>query len=281
MRWATGAHEPMIGWKPKPSLQRVGVSGPGAPYTHVIAGLLLLTGCSTVPQPRPVAPAGAAHAARATPTADLGPAGASQPVESGFTPAKRHSELLEESDVGEVAVLTPSSTSGVATAPTPAQPPAQLAALPPAESAAQGLPANEPESLLVRIGPSTPPNVAAALRLIEDGRQGMKQQNYNKALDRFERALTIDPTNACGYYYLAQLHFLKKDYDQAVAFAGRAVALSAHTDPSWAGRAYALQGAVFEEVGRYPDARNAYRQAVAADPNNTVARVGLARLSPR
>jgi Flp pilus assembly protein TadD len=39
-----------------------------------------------------------------------------------------------------------------------------------------------------------------------------------------------------------------------------------------------LQGAVFEQVGRYPDARKAYQQALGADPQNSAARVALARL---
>jgi predicted negative regulator of RcsB-dependent stress response len=268
-------HQPMIRWNPTPSL-RASLTERGGLYTHVIAGLVLVTGCSAAPQPRSAPPAGAAHVGRATPPADMMPAGAPHP-------ATQHSRLLEESDVGEAAVLTPPTTPAVASVPTPAPVPGQLAALPPpaAESAAGTPPSSDSDSLLARIGPSTPPNVAAALRLIEDGRQEMKNQNYNKALDRFERALTIDPTNAYGYYYLAQLHFLQKDYDQALAFAGRAAVLSAHTDPMWLGRVYALQGAVFEAVGRFPDARNSYRQAIAVDPNNTAARVGMARLSPQ
>jgi tetratricopeptide (TPR) repeat protein len=42
-----------------------------------------------------------------------------------------------------------------------------------------------------------------------------------------------------------------------------------------------LEGAAFEAVGRYPDARKAYQKAVEADPNNLAARVGVARLNPQ
>jgi tetratricopeptide (TPR) repeat protein len=132
--------------------------------------------------------------------------------------------------------------------------------------------------LLTHIGPTTPPNVAAAMRLIEEGRQQLVQQHYDQALDRFERGVTIDPTNAYGYYFLAQLHYLMKKYDQAIAFAGRAVTLATRTDRMSLARAYSLQGAVFEEVGRYADARKAYQKAVEADPNNLAARVGVGRL---
>jgi len=56
------------------------------------------------------------------------------------------------------------------------------------------------------------------------------------------------------------------------------VVLSTRTDPGLAARAYSLQGAVYEEVGRYPDARAAYRKALSADAQNLAARVGIARL---
>jgi hypothetical protein len=136
----------------------------------------------------------------------------------------------------------------------------------------------EPPSMLSRIDSSTPPNVAAALRLIEEGRTALAEQAYDRALDRFERAVTIDPANAYGYYFLAQLHYDKHDYDQVIAFADKAVVLSSRTDPGLAARAYSLQGAVYEEVGRYPDARAAYHKALSADAQNLAARVGIARL---
>jgi len=136
----------------------------------------------------------------------------------------------------------------------------------------------EPPSMLSRIDSNTAPNAAAALRLIEEGRASLAEHAYDRALDRFERAVTIDPSNAYGYYFLAQLHYDKHDYDQVIAFADKAVVLSARTDPGLTARAYSLQGAVYEDVGRYPDARAAYRKALSADSRNLAARVGIARL---
>jgi hypothetical protein len=182
------------------------------------------------------------------------------------------SKLLEEGMIGEGSELMPDSTAT----------PAAVAALPPEATGSPNalVPPPEAESLLTHIGPTTPPNVTAALRLVEDGRQQMLQGRYDRALDRFERALAIDPSNAYGYYFLAQLHFTTKKYDQAVAFASRAVVLSARTDRLLLGRSYGLEGAAYEAVGRYADARKAYEKAVEADPNNLAARVGVARLSP-
>lgn len=241
----------------------------------VVLTLGLLAACSTQPlRPEPARPPGARVASATATPAKMPPAAPARITPSGAA-APPSSAVLEEQNVGEVTGLTPAPEAAP-------DGPAQLAALPsPAvEAAAPSVTSAEPESLLIYIEPTTAPNVAAALRLIEDGRQQMKQGGYDQALDRFERAVAIDPTHAYGYYFLAQLHYLKKHYDQAIAFSSRAVVLSARTDRIWLGHVYSLRGAVFEDVGRYPDARKAYQKAVEADPNNLAARVGVARLNP-
>jgi len=224
---------------------------PRAGVVACAALALLFSSCVTRPQ-RPLEPP---LVVQMTPTPTR-----TRPV-STPTPTR----VLEESSIGEGSVFTPAP--GVAA---PAETP-----LPNGLGATEK---GEPEPLLAQISTSTPPNVAAALRLIEDSRQQIRQGAYDAALDRLERAVAIDPTNAYGYYFLAQVHFLKKDYDQAVAFASRAASLGRRADPVSQGRIYGLQGAVFEQVGRYPDARKAYQEALLADPNNLAARDGLSRL---
>jgi len=204
------------------------------------------------------------------------------PTPAAERPSGRRAAILEESDAGDNtefqhrpdALPTP-ALAALDTAPTPAA--AEVAAVPssqPETAAPNAL----SEAVLPQIGPKTPPNVAAALRLIDDGRQQLAQGRYDQALERFERSVAIDPTNAYGYYYLAQLYSLTKKYDQASAFAARAVTLAARSDRTLQARAYGLQAAVFEEVGRYADARRAYEKAIQADPNNLAARTGMTRL---
>jgi tetratricopeptide (TPR) repeat protein len=210
---------------------------------RVMVGFLsvaMVTGCLAPPRPRRVPP----KLAPAT------PASASSPAPIASPTATAASSLLDaaEADGGEAT----------------------------AEEA--DVLAVEPESLLTRIDATTPPNVAAALRMIEEGRDWMQRQEQDRAQDRFERALAIDPSNPYGYYFLAQLHFETQGYDQAIAFAEKAAVLSARSDPVWTARAFALQGAVFEQAGRYRDAREAYRKALAADARSLPARSGAARL---
>jgi tetratricopeptide (TPR) repeat protein len=188
-----------------------------------------------------------------------------------------------------------------------AEPPQTLSeeALPPAAGAARGgaafpdaalgggeppphLPAGQvdkplattaPDSLLALIGPTTPPQTAAAFRLIEEGRTWLERGQIDRAQERFERAVATDPANVQGYYFLAQAHYLAKRYDQAEGFVSRAIGLAARSDATWQARIYALQGSIFEAIGRYPEARQAYQIAMRADPLNTTAQTGLARLS--
>jgi tetratricopeptide (TPR) repeat protein len=136
----------------------------------------------------------------------------------------------------------------------------------------------EPPPLLGTIDDSTAPNVAAATRLVEAGRTRMAAGDTGAALEQFERAIVIDPSNPYAYYYLAELHLMNRTYDQAIAFADRAASLSETRAPEWASRAFTLQGNAFEAAGRFADARNAYTRAVQAAPGNLAAQVGLARV---
>lgn len=206
---------------------------------------------------------------RDIPRAPAAAPGRTPPAVTLPVPTTTPTRVLEESAIGEA----PAFASLPEPTPVPAAP------VPESSGGAEaGAGESELESMVNRISANTAPNVAAALRLIEDGRRQMREGAYDAALDRLERAVAIDPTSAYGYYFLAQVHFLKKNYDQAVAFASRAASLGRRADPAFRGRIYNLQGAVFEQVGRYPDARRAYQQALMADPQNVPARVALARL---
>jgi len=136
----------------------------------------------------------------------------------------------------------------------------------------------EPPSLLDTINATTPPNVAAATRLVDAGRTHMATGDYGAALEQLERAIAIDSGNPYAYYYLAELHFTHRTYDQAIVFADRAASLSDARAPAWASRAYTLQGNAFEAAGRFADARSAYTRAIQAAPGNLAAQVGLARV---
>ena len=152
---------------------------------------------------------------------------------------------------------------------------AGAAAEQPAGDAGVGQP---PPAVAQTIDADTAPNVAAATRLVDAARERMAARDDGTALDQLERAIAIDPANAYAYYYLAELHFSHRTYDQAIAFADRSASLSETREPEWASRAYTLQGNAFEAAGRFGDAREAYARALHAAPGNLAAQSGLARV---
>ena len=58
----------------------------------------------------------------------------------------------------------------------------------------------EPPALDYTIDASTAPNVAAATHLVTAGRTRMQAGDYAGALDQFERAIVVDPSNSYAYY---------------------------------------------------------------------------------
>jgi hypothetical protein len=136
-------------------------------------------------------------------------------------------------------------------------------------------------SPLATIDAATPPQVAAATRLAHEGRTLLSAGQDDAALEALERAISVDPSNAYAYYFLAELHFRHNSYDQAIAFADRAALLSARLDGTWLTRSYALQGQALEAAGRTADARSAYRRALVADRRNQTARAGLDRVDKK
>lgn len=203
-----------------------------------------------------------------------------EPEASDAAPGEAPSELTEEVlAVGSplAVTATPAATStamqgitvGANSESTPTPLPTATAVAPTADS----------ESVLGLIGPTTPPQTAAALRLVEEGRGLLEKGQLDRAEDRFERAVAIDPGNVQGYYFLAKAHFLAHRYDQAEGFLSRAIGLGARTDPVWQARVAALQGQILEAASRYPEARQAYQRALQLDPHNAAAQAGVTRLN--
>ena len=201
-------------------------------------------------------------------------------VEAAPEPTPR--SLFEEDLPEVVATATATPLPGVApsvtpltpgTAPgTPHTPGVAGGRTTPVAAAGPSLP-----SPLDTLRPGTPPNVVAATRLTEAARVRLSAGDDAAALDHLERAIAIDPNNAYAYFFLAQLHLRTRSYDQAIAFADRAAALSVSGGPQWTCRAWVLQGTAFVAAGRFADARQAYLRAVRAAPDNEAALAGLAR----
>jgi tetratricopeptide (TPR) repeat protein len=122
------------------------------------------------------------------------------------------------------------------------------------------------------------PRELAALRFVEAGRSLLDQADLDRAREQFERAVALAPFQPYGYYFLGRVAFARHQHKQAVAFLRKAELLFARGDQAWLGETTSLQGAVYEDLGDYAQARAAYQRCLQVTPANLKALSALARL---
>jgi len=122
------------------------------------------------------------------------------------------------------------------------------------------------------------PQEQVALRFVEEGKDMMEQENRGGARERFERAISIAPTQPYSYYFLGRLAFAGGDHKLALAFLQRAELLFAHDDSAWLGETARVKGMVYEDLREYGNARRAYQRSLQFVPANLKVLSALARL---
>ncbi len=123
------------------------------------------------------------------------------------------------------------------------------------------------------------PQELVALRFVEVGKGLLAQENLDRAREQFERAVSLAPLQPYGYYFLGRVAFARREHKQAVAFLRKAELLFTPGDRAWLGETTSLQGAVYEDLGDYVQARAAYQRCLQVAPTNLKALSALARLS--
>lgn len=76
------------------------------------------------------------------------------------------------------------------------------------------------------------PERSASDALVEEGRQALDHGLYDRSADLFQEAVTVDPTNGAGYYYLALVKFKTGEYGEVWDLLEKAETLLAK-DPEW------------------------------------------------
>jgi hypothetical protein len=121
------------------------------------------------------------------------------------------------------------------------------------------------------------PALMASLRQTEQARKELAAGNLDEALRSLNGAVSIDPSNPFAYFYLGRSYAARKDFPQALTFFKRAeVGFGSH--PEWLGATMGNEGTCYEELNQMNNAARAYRNALAASPNNLMARTGYGRL---
>lgn len=138
-------------------------------------------------------------------------------------------------------------------------------------------PLPDDSSLLAKLTPGTSPQRAASLRLTEEGRKLLEAGDHAKALNRLERSIGIDSTNAYGYFYLAKTHYWLGRYKESLNFLDVAESRLVR-EPFWLAEVHALRGENFRALGMSQKAEASYVQALRLNSGNRTAAEAISRL---
>ncbi|MGH7847809.1 MAG: tetratricopeptide repeat protein [Candidatus Binatia bacterium] len=132
-------------------------------------------------------------------------------------------------------------------------------------------------SLVAKISPQTSPRRAASLRLTEEGKKMLANEDYRRALGSLERSIAIDSSNPYNYYYLAKAHYHLARYQESLNFLDVAESRLVN-EPYWLAETLALRGENFRALGFFQRAESSYTQALKLNPGNKIAGEGMSRL---
>jgi len=138
-------------------------------------------------------------------------------------------------------------------------------------------PLPDDSSLLAKITPATAPQRAASLRLTEEGRKLLDAGDPQKALNRLEKTIVIDSTNAYGYFYLAKAQHRLGRYKESLNFLDVAES-RLNREPFWLAEVHALRGENYRALGMMQQAEASYAQALRLNSGNRTAAEAMSRL---
>jgi tetratricopeptide (TPR) repeat protein len=111
------------------------------------------------------------------------------------------------------------------------------------------------------------------ISLYRQGTEARAGGNYYTALEYYQSAIMKNPSYYEPIFSSAEIYFFLEEYDQALAFADRALSLAKDNILSKVLKARILVG-----MGDLHKAGDIYRAVLAAEPNNLEARLGKAEL---
>lgn len=136
------------------------------------------------------------------------------------------------------------------------------------------------DSLIAKIGPTTPAYRAASLRFTEEGKKFLESGKYFEALTRFEKTVALDASNPYAYYYLAKTHHQMGHYQESLDFLDVAEPLLSR-ESYWLAEVHALRGENLYALGFFKRAGSSYSEALRWNRGNRMASEGLDRIQGR
>lgn len=126
---------------------------------------------------------------------------------------------------------------------------------------------------------TTLPQRRASMKLVQQGRDLLRIENYKAALAQFERAIDIDATNPYSHYFVARAHYLLRDYRQSLDFLEVAEQRLAGDDP-WLAEIHVLRARNAAALGFHGQADVNYIRALTLNPGHRFALARITTISP-
>ena len=98
--------------------------------------------------------------------------------------------------------------------------------------------------------------------MLEDGKNLLKNESYQQAVECFTTVVETDPNFAEGYNQRAIAYFMLEEWSKAIRDCKRTISLN----PDHFG-AFAGMGHVYVRLGKIDEALDAYKQALVINPN--------------
>jgi len=152
----------------------------------------------------------------------------------------------------------PSGPSPVDPSPVPAPPAPQPRAVPPRQA--------KPSAAML-----------ASAQWVEEGISAIDAGDYQRAAAVLERAISVEPNNGRAFYYYGLAMGEGGNPSNAITLLRKAEILL-RGDRQGLGDVYAQMGVNLERLGRQPEAIQRYQQALAQNPDQTLAQRRLQAL---
>jgi tetratricopeptide (TPR) repeat protein len=91
--------------------------------------------------------------------------------------------------------------------------------------------------------------------------------NVDGAINRYDQATRLDPTNHRIFFKLAMAHRKKEDWDKAASTLSRATQLAPKFANYWMERGFALEKQAQKKTVPYEEAKEPYQKCIENDPN--------------
>jgi len=113
-------------------------------------------------------------------------------------------------------------------------------------------------------------NSAEAEKAMREGEAAFTREEYDKAIEAYQRALTLDPKLYLAAVFLGDMYFQKKQIDKAGEWYGRAIAIDPNRET-----AHRYWSDVLLKNGQMNESRAQAIEAIIAEPYNRTAYNGL------